>query len=73
MKKIVFGLLFMVAIALAAKVDYSSMSTEELLAMMGYIPAKNINSFRQELNNRLQTMSPKEKKIYKKNLRKMKK
>ncbi len=73
MKKILFILLFLVTIVLAAKVDYSSMSTEELLAMMGYVPTKNINSFKQELNQRLVNMSPKEKKIYKENLRKIKK
>ncbi|MCF6172324.1 MAG: DUF1104 domain-containing protein [Campylobacteraceae bacterium] len=73
MRKILFLLFFTVSLTFGAKVDYSSMSTEELLAMIGYVPAKNITSFKQEINRRLPTMSIKEKNIYKKNIRKMKK
>jgi len=71
MKKYIFSLLF-IGVSLFASVDYSSASTEELLAMMGYVPTKNIQAFRQELNQRLSTMSIKEKKIYKQNIKKMK-
>jgi len=55
---------------LFAKVDYSSMSTEELLVMMGYVPAKNKIAFENELKQRVATMSKKEKLIYIKNLKK---
>ncbi|NOX15800.1 MAG: DUF1104 domain-containing protein [Epsilonproteobacteria bacterium] len=73
MRKILFVLFFIVSLAIAAKVDYSSMSTQELLAMIGYVPTKNITTFNQEIDKRLATMSVKEKKIYKKNIRKMQK
>lgn len=72
MKKYIFSLLF-VGVSLFASVDYSTLSTQELLAMMGYVPAKKLQSFKQELNQRLNSMSKQEKKIYKQNLRKMKK
>ena len=55
---------------LFAKVDYSSMSTEELLAMMGYVSPKNKVAFESELKQRVATMSKKEKMIYIKNLKK---
>jgi len=72
MKKYIFSLLF-IGVSLFAGVDYSTLSTQELLAMMGYVPAKNLQAFKQELNQRLNSMSKQEKKIYKQNLRKMKK
>lgn len=46
------------------------MSTEELLAMMGYVPPKNKVAFESELKQRVATMSKKEKMIYIKNLKK---
>jgi len=72
MKKVIFCLL-LVSASLFASVDYSSLSTQELLVMMGYVPTKNLKSFKQELNQRLNSMSMQEKKIYEKNLKKMKK
>ncbi len=72
MKKAIFGFL-LVGVSLFASVDYSTLSTQELLAMMGYVPTKNLQSFKQELNQRLNLMSTQEKKIYKKNLKKMQK
>ncbi len=68
MRSIVF--VFLMLTALFAKVDYSVMSTEELLAMMGYVPAKNEKAFKTELEKRVGSMSKKEKKIYLKNLKK---
>ena len=72
MKKVIFCFL-LVSASLFASVDYSSLSTQELLVMMGYVPTKNLKSFKQELSQRLNSMSKHEKKIYEKNLKKMKK
>ncbi len=72
MKKILF--LFVVfVVTVFAKVDYSAMSTEELLAMMGYVSPKNRNKFETELKSRVKNMNSKEKKIYFRNLKKVSK
>ncbi len=68
----IFLMTLFLAMTLFAKVDYSSMSTEELLAMIGFVPAKNEKAFKKELSNRVGTMSQKEKKIYLKNRKKLK-
>lgn len=67
-------LIFLVSFSfLFAKVDYSEMSTEELLAMIGYVKDKNKKEFEKELELRYPKMSEKEKTIYIKNLKKLKK
>ncbi|WP_024954870.1 DUF1104 domain-containing protein [Sulfurospirillum arcachonense] len=72
MKKVIFSLIFIV-VSLFAKVDFSEMSTEELLAMIGYVKPANQKSFQKELEFRYPKMSDKEKTIYIKNLKKIKK
>jgi len=72
MKKIVFTLAF-ITVSLFAKVDFSEMSTEELLAMIGYVKPANQKSFQKELEMRYPKMNEKEKNIYIKNLKKLKK
>jgi hypothetical protein len=72
MKKIWMVLLFL-GITLFAKTDYSEMSTEELLAMMGYVAPQSQKVLQQELKIRVPQMSPQEKKTYEENLKKMKK
>lgn len=54
-----------------AKVDYSEMSTQELIAIMGYVEPKNKRDFIRELNSRVPTMSSAEKKRYQNNLKKL--
>ncbi len=71
MKKIIFGLMFIV-VSLFAKVNYSEMSTEELLAMIGYVKPVNQKSFNKELQLRYPRMSQNEKSIYVKNMKKLK-
>ncbi len=72
MKKILF--LFVVfVVTVFAKVDYSAMSTEELLAMMGYVSPKNRSKFETELKSRVKNMNSKERKIYFRNLKKVSK
>lgn len=71
MKKVILGLFF-VGLTLFAKVDYSEMSTEELLAMMGYVSPQNQKVLEKELKLRFPNMNEKEKKIYLENLSKQK-
>ncbi len=70
MKKVLIILIVLCGMAFA-RVDYSEMSTEELLAMMGYVSAQNQKVLSRELQSRFPRMSPKEKKTYKQNLEKL--
>jgi len=72
MKKIIFSLVFLI-VSMSARTDFSEMSTEELLAMIGYIKPANQKSFQKELELRYPKMNEKEKSIYVKNLNKIKK
>jgi hypothetical protein len=72
MMKYILSLIF-ISVSLFAKVDYSEMSTEELIAMIGYVKPENQKSFQKELELRYPKMNEKEKKVYVKNLKKMKK
>lgn len=66
-------LFFLIVSFVFAKVDYSEMSTQELIAIMGYVKAENKKQFVQELKSRVATMSAKEKSSYKNNLPKLNK
>lgn len=72
MKKTLILFLLMISF-LFAKEDYSEMSTQELIAIMGYVKAENKNKFVQELKSRVSTMSENEKKSYENNLPKLNK
>lgn len=73
MKKIaVFFLLFLFATSSFAE-NFSEMSTQELIAIMGYVKPDNQKKFEKELKSRIKSMSSKEKEEYLKNLSKMKK
>ncbi len=53
--------------------DFGAMSTQELLAIMNYtIKKKDQSKILNELKSRISEMSPKEKKIYLKNLKLLK-
>lgn len=52
--------------------NYSEMSTQELIAIIGYVKPKNQKKFYKELNGRVPSMSAKEKKEYEKNLKRKK-
>ncbi|RXJ78773.1 DUF1104 domain-containing protein [Arcobacter sp. F155] len=52
--------------------NFSEMSTQELISIMGYVDNKNKKKFENELRSRISTMTPKEKTMYQKNLKKMK-
>ncbi len=53
--------------------DYSEMSTQELIAIMGYVKQENRYTFEKELKSRVPTMSQNERKKYEENLKKQKK
>lgn len=72
MKKLLLLISFIATLSFA-RVDYSEMSTQELIAIMGYVKESNKKDFINELNSRVPTMSSNEKKQYKKNLEKLNK
>lgn len=73
MKKIaILFLLFLFATHAFAE-NFSEMSTQELIAIMGYVKPNNQEKFEKELKSRVNAMSSKEKDEYQKNLSKMKK
>lgn len=72
-KKTLTILLLTIFLSPLYAVDYSEMSTQELIAIMGYVEKKNERKFKKELKQRVPTMSSKEKSKYKKNLKKLKK
>lgn len=71
MKKILVLICFLLTF-IFAKEDYSEMSTQELIAIMGYVKAEDKSKFLNELKLRVATMNANEKKQYQKNLQKLK-
>lgn len=71
MKKTIVMLLLFVSFVFAE--NFSNMSTQELIAIMGYVKPQNQKAFMQELQSRISTMNSREKKQYDKNLKRMKK
>ena len=70
MKKITLIFLLIVC-SLFAKEDYSEMSTQELIAVIGYVKDTNKDSFIKELNSRLPNMTEEEKNLYKETIEKL--
>ena len=68
--KIFIALLFITSLYAE---DFSEMSTQELIAIMGYVKPANQKKFVKELESRVRMMSAKEKNKYLKNLSKIKK
>lgn len=71
MKKIssIFLIFFFLTSSFA--VDFSEMSTQELIEIIGFVKENQIK-FEKELKSRVSTMTPNEKKQYEKNLQKLK-
>lgn len=67
-----FFLTSLFVLSLYASENYSEMSTQELISIMGYVKKAEVNKFRRELESRRSSMSKREKKNYKKNLHKLK-
>ncbi|WP_333802993.1 DUF1104 domain-containing protein [Sulfurospirillum sp.] len=63
MLKILFACLIILT-TLYAKADFSEMSTEELIALIGYIDQDKETFLYQELDKRLETMSEEQKALY---------
>lgn len=63
MKKILFACLIIVS-SLFANTDFSEMSTEELIALIGYIDHTMEERFYQELDRRVLQMSEAQKALY---------
>ncbi|WP_263832348.1 DUF1104 domain-containing protein [Sulfurospirillum oryzae] len=63
MKKIFFVCLITLGF-LFAKTDFSEMSTEELVALIGYIDPPKEERFYEELDKRVVTMSEEQKALY---------
>ncbi len=67
MKKYLVLVMFMCGF-MFARVDYSEMSNQELIAIMGYVKEENKKDFEKELKSRIPSLSQKEKEEYEKNL-----
>jgi len=63
MKKITIIFLLLLSFVFA-KEDYSEMSTQELIAIIGYVKNENKDSFMKELNSRIPRMTEDEKVLY---------
>jgi hypothetical protein len=70
---ITFFITLLLSLSLYASENFSEMSTQELISIMGYVKKAEVKKFTQELESRLSSMSSTEKKSYKKNLAKNKK
>jgi len=63
MKKVLFSCLIILC-TLFANTDFSEMSTEELIALIGYIDQTTEESFYQELDLRVPQMDEEQKALY---------
>lgn len=61
MKKILLGLCVVVSLY---GVDYTSMSTDELMSLRGSVPAQEREAFKSAVQSRVSSMSPEEKATY---------
>ncbi|MBN1838776.1 MAG: DUF1104 domain-containing protein [Campylobacterales bacterium] len=63
MKKALFFTLFLLS-TLFAKTDFSEMSTEELIALIGYVEEPKMERFLKELTQRFEQMNDEQKALY---------
>lgn len=68
MKKVLFSMLLFVNFSFAE--NFGNMSTQELIAIMGYVKESQEVKFLRELETRVGYMSQKQKEIYEKKLKK---
>ena len=57
---------------LYAKDNFSEMSTQELISIIGFVKKSDLEKFKKELNSRILSMTEAEKKTYDENLHKLK-
>lgn len=67
-----FFLSLLLSFSLYAGENFSEMSTQELISIMGYVKKPEVKKFRAELQSRVPSMSVAEKKAYNENLKKLK-
>ena len=72
MKKIVIISFLLFTFVFAKQEDYSEMSTQELIAIIGYVKEENKIQFFKELNLRIPKMTEQEKIEYEQNLQELK-
>lgn len=70
--KILLAIILISVFIFAKEEDYSEMSTQELLAIIGYVESNNKAKFEKELEQRVSTMNSREKEEYEKNKDKLK-
>ncbi|CAM4033464.1 DUF1104 domain-containing protein [Arcobacter cloacae] len=64
MKKVLLVFFLLLSVVFAKKEDYSEMSTQELIEIIGYVKDQNKESFLKELNSRIPKMNEQEKLQY---------
>ncbi len=67
-----FFLTLLLITSLYASENYSEMSTQELISIIGYVKKDDVKKFKKELESRKESMSDSEKKTYTENLHKLK-
>lgn len=72
MKKIAFTFLLLFTFIFAKQEDYSEMSTQELIAIIGYVKEENKATFIKELNSRIPKMTEEEKAQFEYNIQELK-
>ncbi|MFA6740456.1 DUF1104 domain-containing protein [Arcobacter caeni] len=72
MKKIAIIFLLLFTFLFAKHEDYSEMSTQELIAIIGYVKDENKAQFIKELNLRIPTMTQDEKVQFEQNIQELK-
>lgn len=72
MKKIILLFLLLFAFSFSKQENYSEMSTQELIAIIGYVKEENKIQFFKELNSRIPKMTEQEKIEFDQNLQELK-
>ncbi|PLY11245.1 MAG: DUF1104 domain-containing protein [Arcobacter sp.] len=72
MKKLLSICILLVFMVPLFAVDFSEMSTQELIEIIGFVKKENRAKFEKELKSRVSTMSQKERNQYHKNMQKSK-
>ena len=67
-----FFFILLLASSLYANENFSEMSTQELIAIIGYVKPSESAKFKQELKSRIPSMSSAEKEKYQNNISKLK-
>lgn len=72
MKKIAIIFLLLFTFIFAKQENYSDMSNQELISIIGYVKEENKAQFIKELNSRIPTMTQEEKAQFEQNIQELK-